>query len=76
LTLLRLDTTCSDTPFVMRTSLQTHLNDDYYCLRRQSDAGDGDRSLTTSSLLDEPIALQTSESTVAGGAPIIAIGAR
>ena len=75
-TLLRVDKACAKQPVPFRSFVQTHFNDEYYYIRRQSDAGESDRSLSTLSLLNELIALQTSESTIAAGAPIIAIGTK
>lgn len=74
--LLRIDKTCRKTPVAFRTFVETHFNDCQYYVLRQEDAGKEDRSLSTLSLLDELIALQTSQSSIAAGAPIIAIGTK
>ena len=76
LSLMRLNKVCPGRPAPVRIFAQTHFNDDTYYMLRQADEADFDRSLSTLSLLNELIALQTSESTIAAGAPIIAIGSR
>ncbi len=74
--LLSIDRVCAGRPVPSRTFVQTHFNDADYYLLRQSDAGNSDRSLSTMSFLAELIALQTSESTITAGSPIIAIGSK
>jgi hypothetical protein len=74
LTLLRIDKACGAiAPFNSFTS--THFDDQEYYVARQADAGDTDRSLSTLSFLNELIALQTSESTIAASAPVVTVGA-
>ena len=75
-TLLHLDRACPNQPAPMNAFVETNFNDDTYYILRQANAGESDRSLSTLSLLNELIALQTSESSIAAGAPIIAIGAK
>jgi hypothetical protein len=75
-TLLAIDKTRGKMPLVFRSFVQTHFNDDDYYVLRQEDAGDQDRSLSTLSLLDQLISLQTSESSIAAASPILAIGAK
>ena len=75
-TLLGIGKACGKLPVAFRTFVQTHFNDSDYYLLRQEDAADGDLSLSTLSLVDELIALQTSEASITAGAPIIAIGAK
>jgi hypothetical protein len=76
LTLLKLDKACAGRPLPARTFVQTRFNDQDFYLLRQADAGESDRSLSTLSLLNELIALQTSESTIAAGSPLIAVGTK
>lgn len=75
-TLLSINKACGKLPVTFRTFVQTRFNDADYYLVRQEDAAEGDRSLSTLSLLDQLIALQTSEASITAGAPVIAIGAR
>lgn len=75
-TLMRIDRACQGQLAPTNAFVQTHFNDETYYLLRQANAGESDRSLSTLSLLDELIALQTSESSIAAGAPIIAIGTK
>ena len=76
LTILRIDRSCGRMTTPFRTFAQTHFEDDEYFLLRQADAGDTDRSLSTLTFLDELIALQTSQSNVTNGGPVLAIGAQ
>ena len=75
-TLLSLVKACGTLPINFRTFVQTHFNDSDYYLLRKADAAENDQSLSTLSLIDELIALQTSETSISAGAPIIAIGAK
>jgi hypothetical protein len=75
-TLLSIDKASGKMPITFRTFVQTRFDDGDYYLLRQEDTRDGDRSLSTLSLLDQLIALQTSESSIAAASPIIAIGAK
>lgn len=75
-TLLAIDKAHGKMPIVFRSFVETHFNDEDYYVLRQEDAGDQDRSLSTLSLLDQLISLQTSESSIAAASPIIAIGAK
>jgi hypothetical protein len=74
LTLLRIDKACS--AFAPLSAFaETHFDDQTYYVPRQADAGDADRSLSTLTFLDELIALQTSESNISAGTPLITVGA-
>lgn len=75
-TLLGIDKSCRKAPVTFRTFVQTHFNDGDYYLLRQEDAARNDRSLSTLSMLDELIALQTSQSSITAAAPVIAIGTK
>lgn len=76
LTVLKVNKTCGRNAVPARTFVQTHFNDEDFYLLRQADAGESDRSLSTLSLLSELIALQTSESTISAGAPLITVGTK
>jgi hypothetical protein len=75
-TLLSINKVSGKMPVTFRTFVKTRFNDADDYLMRQEDAAEGDRSLSTLSLLGQLISLQTSEASITAGQPVIAIGAK
>jgi hypothetical protein len=71
--LFRIRVKCNGRPAPVDAAVATEFQGRYYYIPRAGDAGGGDRTLQTLSLLAEFIALQTTEAAVAANRPILTV---